>query len=86
MKRVVRDNVRMRNIKRATLMEFWQLITPPPPPKQGSAATFRRRSSGTSEIPPSSPLEQASDTAKPYQIYVKQRSHADVNSPCTRRC
>jgi hypothetical protein len=24
----VRDYVRLRNIKRATLMEFWQLITP----------------------------------------------------------
>jgi hypothetical protein len=28
MKSVVRDYVRMRNIKRVTLMEFWQLINP----------------------------------------------------------
>jgi hypothetical protein len=29
-------------------------------------------------------LIKASDIAKPYQIYVKQRSRADVNSPYRR--
>ncbi len=33
-----------------------------------------------SKITPSSPLRWASDIAKPYQIYVKQRSCADVKS------
>jgi hypothetical protein len=30
---------------------------------------------------PSSPLGYANDIAKPYHIYVKQRSCVDVNSP-----
>ncbi len=31
-------------------------------------------------------LNEASDIAKPYQIYVKQRSCTDVNFPYKRKC
>ncbi len=40
----------------------------------------------TSKTPPFPPLEKPSDISKPYQIYVKQRSCADVNSPNKRKC
>jgi hypothetical protein len=40
----------------------------------------------TSKLPPYSPLGLASDIAKPYQVRVKQRSCADVNSPYKRKC
>ncbi len=54
----------------------------PPPPAQ---APWRQLAIiWTSKIPPSSPVAEVSDIAKPYQIYVKQRSCGDVNSPYKR--
>jgi hypothetical protein len=58
------------------------VLTPPPLPLIVAKAG---RNQSNEKNTPSSPLVQANDIAKPYQIYVKQRSCADVNSPYKRK-
>ncbi len=76
------ESVQIFTVRLKTFAWTHRVLTPPPAPSSISVAKAGRiEIIGTSEIPPSSPLGSASYIAKPYEIYVKQRSRADVNSP-----
>ncbi len=58
----------------------------PSPPPLNVATGGKNLLNEEIKLPPSSPLGQASDIAKPYQIWDMQRSCADMNSPYKRKC
>ncbi len=54
-----------------------RVLTPPPLPPRAAKAGRSHLNEYNTPLPPSG----ASDITKSYQIYVKQRSYTDVNSP-----
>jgi hypothetical protein len=79
---LVRSRKRTRERKGRRALSFLKGVDLPPSSVQRRQVEI----SWTSKIPSYFPLGKASDIAKPDQIYVKQRSCADVNSPYKRKC
>ncbi len=62
-----------------------RMLTPSPTHNLCAVKASRNYLKKENKIPPSSPLGYMSDRAKPYQIHVKQRSCANVNSLISER-